>query len=71
MLKKEEMLSLLWENNICPCCGKEIAKNGRIGDGRKSRGGFCSLNCYAEYYKLELLEKAKRLNRIITKAKLN
>jgi hypothetical protein len=29
--------------------------------GRKSEGGFCSLDCYASFYQLELTERARRL----------
>ena len=54
-------LLLLWEESICPYCGKVIPEGTRVGSGRKSAGGFCSLDCYAEYYKLELIERAKRV----------
>jgi hypothetical protein len=33
----------------------------RVGSGRKSEGGFCSLDCYASFYQLELTERARRL----------
>jgi len=34
----------------------------RVGTGRKSDGGFCSLDCYANFYQLELSERARRLS---------
>ncbi len=53
----------LWEKNICPQCGKVIPEGARIGSGRKSEGGFCSLDCYAKFYEAELVERAKRVQR--------
>ncbi|MFI5102815.1 MAG: hypothetical protein ACHP9V_05520 [Terriglobales bacterium] len=50
----------LWGNNICPNCGKKIPAGTRVGSGKKSDGGFCSLDCYGEYYKAELTERHKR-----------
>jgi hypothetical protein len=38
-----------------------IPEGTRAGSGRKSDGGFCSLNHYAEHPKLELAERAKKL----------
>jgi predicted nucleic acid-binding Zn ribbon protein len=57
---EQEFLLQLWERNICPMCGKRIPDGQRVGSGRKSDGGFCSLDCYAEYHKLDLVEKARR-----------
>jgi hypothetical protein len=51
----------LWDQNICPNCGKTIPQGTRVGSGRKSEGGFCSLDCYASFYQLELTERARRL----------
>jgi len=51
----------LWDQNICPNCGKSIAQGTRVGSGRKSEGGFCSLDCYTSFYQLELTERARRL----------
>jgi hypothetical protein len=59
--EEESYLIRLWEKNICPYCGRDIPEGKRVGSGQKSQGGFCSLNCYAEYYKLELAERAKGL----------
>jgi hypothetical protein len=53
----------LWDKNICPNCGKVIPERDRIGSGRKADGAFCSLDCYAEFYQHELIEKAKRVQR--------
>jgi len=54
----------LWEQNICPYCGKLIPEGTRVGSGRKSDGGFCSLDCYARYYQMELQERARKLAKI-------
>lgn len=44
---EEDYLRELWDKNICPNCGKDIPKGKRVGSGKKSEGGFCSLDCYA------------------------
>ena len=41
--------------------GKIIPQGTRAGSGRKSEGGFCSLDCYASFYQLELAERARRV----------
>src|SRR5216684_5078184 len=51
----------LWDQNICPNCGKTIPQGTRVGSGRKSEGGFCSLDCYTGFYQLQLTERARRL----------
>jgi len=56
-----EYLKNMWERNICPYCHRTIAKGKRVGSGRKSDGGFCTLHCYASYHALELAEKAALL----------
>jgi hypothetical protein len=62
MVRPEENYMLdLWEKNICPQCGNSIPEGKRVGSGKRSEGGFCSLNCYAEYYRLDLIERAKKL----------
>jgi len=55
-----EYLLDLWSKNICPWCGNNIPEGTRVGTGRKSEGGFCSLRCYADYYALELAERARK-----------
>jgi hypothetical protein len=30
----------LWDNNVCPNCGKKIPAGKRVGSGKKSDGGF-------------------------------
>lgn len=55
-----DVLLELWEMNICPQCGKNIPEGTRVGSGRHSEGGFCSLGCYAEFYASNLVERAKR-----------
>lgn len=47
----------LWDKGICPNCGKKIPEGKRVGSGRKIDGGFCSLDCYGEYYKAELADR--------------
>ena len=62
MATSEEVYLLeLWDQNICPNCGKAIPQGARVGSGRKSEGGFCSLDCYTSFYQLELTERARRL----------
>ncbi len=53
----------LWGRNICPFCKNVFDEGKRVGTGRKSDGGFCSLSCYTEYYKLDLRERARRIQR--------
>lgn len=36
---------------------KRVPEGKRVGSGKKSEGGFCSLDCYGEYYKAELTER--------------
>ena len=60
---EESYLRELWDRNICPYCGKKIEEGTRVGSGKKSEGGFCSLECFAQYYKLELSEKARLLQK--------
>jgi hypothetical protein len=52
----------LWDQNICPNCGKIIAQGTRVGSGRKSEGGFCSLDCYTSFSQLQLTDRARRLS---------
>jgi hypothetical protein len=62
MAKSErEYLLELWSKSICPYCGKAIPEGTRVGSGRKSDGGFCSLDHYTAYHQLELSEKARKL----------
>ncbi len=56
-----EVLLELWDKNICPFCGKLIPEGERVGSGRKREGGFCSLDCYANYHQEKLIERAKRI----------
>lgn len=58
--ESQYLLDLLLKN-ICPWCGKEIPEGTRVGSGRKDEGGFCSLACYANYYSLELQERARKV----------
>lgn len=55
---EREYLLELWDLNVCPNCGKAIPDGTRVGSGKKSDGGFCSLDCYAEYHKLALIQRA-------------
>lgn len=57
---EEEYLLELWFKNVCPFCGRSIHEGTRVGSGKKKEGGFCSTECYAQYYKAELIERAKR-----------
>jgi hypothetical protein len=51
----------LWDKNICPNCGKGIPEGQRAGSGKKSEGGFCSLDCYAEYRNADLIGRHKEI----------
>jgi hypothetical protein len=51
----------LWDKKVCPNCGNSIPEGKRVGSGKKSEGGFCSLDCYAKYHATELSERARRV----------
>jgi hypothetical protein len=59
-MSETEYLLELWKQNVCPFCGNVIPEGTRVGSGRKSEGGFCSMRCYADYYALELAERARK-----------
>jgi len=63
-MSENEYLLELWSLNLCPLCGKSIPDGTRVGSGRKSEGGFCSLDCYVKYYALEIVERARRVSEI-------
>lgn len=58
---EEQFLLELWDKNICPSCGRNIPPGTRIGSGRKSEGGFCSLDCYAHYHAWDIAERIRRI----------
>lgn len=60
-MSDEDCLLELWAKNICPNCGRQIPAGRRVGSGQKSKGGFCSLDCYASFYQYELAERARRI----------
>jgi len=62
MSTPEEQRFLLecWDQNVCPHCNKQIPEGTRVGSGKKSEGGFCSLNCYGEYHKKALIARHKQ-----------
>lgn len=53
-------LAQMWRRNQCPNCGRLIPAGQRIGSGKKSEGGFCSLSCYTEYYQTEIAARARK-----------
>lgn len=61
---EQDYLLELWLKNMCPYCGKAIPEGKRVGSGRKSEGGFCSLDCYARYNELELRERARKVSEL-------
>jgi hypothetical protein len=63
--REENYLLELWDQNICPNCAKLIPAGQRVGSGQKSKGGFCSLDCYASFYQYELTERARRISEAI------
>lgn len=52
-------LKTMWERNMCPYCRGVIREGKRIGSGRKTDGGFCSLDCFAKCHVLKFAEKAR------------
>jgi hypothetical protein len=64
---EEQYLLELWTKNICPNCGKQIPSGHRVGSGKKSKGGFCSLDCYASFCEYELTERARRISEAMKK----
>ena len=64
---EQNVLLELWELNVCPNCGKTIPQGTRVGSGKKSEGGFCSLTCYSEFYASDLIERAKRAASVATR----
>jgi hypothetical protein len=61
---ESQYLLELWDKQICPNCGKSIPEGKYIGSGKKSAGGFCSLGCYADFYRLEIAERAKKVQEL-------
>jgi hypothetical protein len=47
----------LWDKGVCPNCGKKIPECKRVGSGKKSDDGFCSLDCLAEYRSADFTAK--------------
>ena len=41
--------------------GANIAEGTRVGSGQKTKGGFCSLDCYARFYEVEIIQRTYRL----------
>jgi len=60
-ISESQYLLDLWMKNICPWCGEPIPEGKRVGSGRKSEGGFCSLACYANYNALDLQARARKV----------
>jgi hypothetical protein len=61
----KEYLLELWDANICPNCGVAIPDQARVGSGKKSEGGFCSLSCYGDYYKATLVDRHQKTLAIV------
>jgi hypothetical protein len=68
---ESQYLLELWQMNICPQCGKRIPEGTRVGSGQKTDGGFCSLNCYAKFHELELIERAESLRQMMKRIRNN
>jgi hypothetical protein len=60
-LSERMYLARAWEDGVCPRCGKKVTAKDRVGSGRRADGGFCSLQCYAEYYQAEIRSKYRRI----------
>src|SRR5258706_2247631 len=63
--EEAEYLLKLWQLNVCPNCGQIITDGRRLGTGRRKDGGFCSLECYTNYYRLELQQQLALLRQRI------
>lgn len=61
---ERDYLLELWDKNVCPMCGRTIPEGTRVGSGHRADGGFCSLDCYARYYEMELLERSRRVSQL-------
>lgn len=59
-ITESDQLAELWERRICPFCMGNVREDHRIGSGKITDGAFCSLRCYAEYYKRKLSDQAKK-----------
>ena len=66
-MSDEDYLLELWAKNICPNCAKQIPAGQRVGSGQKSKGGFCSLDCYPSFYEYEITERARRISEAMKK----
>jgi hypothetical protein len=62
---ESQYLLELWDKHICPTCGKTIPDGKYIGSGKKAEGGFRSLGCYADYHRLEISERAKKIQELV------
>ncbi len=59
-VSEEAYLLDCWNRVVCPYCGKRFPETERVGSGQKKKGGFCSLDCYANYYELDIRERFRR-----------
>jgi len=59
-ISEESYLLDCWHRDVCPYCGRNIPGGRRVGSGRKSDGGFCSMSCYGDYHRLSLVERHRR-----------
>lgn len=59
-ITEETYLLDCWERVVCPYCHKRFPETARVGSGQKKKGGFCSLECFAKYYELDIRERLKR-----------
>ncbi|MEZ4671471.1 MAG: hypothetical protein R3E39_26505 [Anaerolineae bacterium] len=64
MPTEEKNLSELAALQICPQCGKSLEEKFKYGTGRLIDGVFCSLDCFSEYHKLGIMERAKRVQEL-------
>lgn len=52
---EEDYLHRCFEQRICPACQKPVAKEH--GSGQIKDGVFCSLSCYGDWNKEELVRR--------------
>jgi hypothetical protein len=55
---EQDSLRELKEKGICPNCGSDLQPGKRFPRGD---GVFCSLDCVAQYYEAEFIERARRI----------
>jgi hypothetical protein len=56
-------LKMMGERSLCPQCYRTLVAGQQVGSGKKSDGVFCSLKCFSSYHALDLIERARLIQR--------